>query len=111
MFLYARLVCDSIGLLGDLESIEDAVNDLPDGLNEALVPSTNLQVASTNMHKDMQEYFLESQKLHKYANAMMLGRSWRWSLAVQGHLARTKFNLPSTLSMAEIRRKDVKDCS
>lgn len=35
MFLYARLVCNSIAMLGDIESIEDAVNDLPDGLKEA----------------------------------------------------------------------------
>jgi hypothetical protein len=37
MFLYARLVCDSIGLLGDVDSIKDAVENLPDGLNEASV--------------------------------------------------------------------------
>lgn len=35
MFLYARLVCDSIGLLGDVDSMKDAVENLPDGLNEA----------------------------------------------------------------------------
>ncbi|KAJ0114753.1 hypothetical protein J7T55_004494 [Diaporthe amygdali] len=35
MFLYARLVCDSIELLGDFDSIKEAVEDLPNGLNEA----------------------------------------------------------------------------
>lgn len=74
MFLYARLVCDSIGMLGDIESIKDAVNDLPDGLNEASVPPTSLQVASTNTHTATTESFLGSQKAWKYANAMMLSR-------------------------------------
>ena len=35
MFLYARLVCDSLGRLSDLADIEEEVTNLPDGLNEA----------------------------------------------------------------------------
>ena len=35
MFLYARLVCDSLARLSDLDDIEAEVNNLPDGLNEA----------------------------------------------------------------------------
>lgn len=42
MFLYARLVCDSISMLGDIDSIKEAIDDLPDGLNEALVPQLSL---------------------------------------------------------------------
>lgn len=74
MFLYARLVCDSIGMLGDIESIKDAVNDLPDGLNEASVPPTRFRAASTNAYTATTEYFLRSQKAWKCANAMKLGK-------------------------------------
>lgn len=74
MFLYARLVCDSIGTLGDIESIRDAVDDLPAGLDEASVPPISLQVASTNRDTVMTESFLGSLMAWKYANAMMLGR-------------------------------------
>lgn len=41
MFLYARLVCDSIDLLGDMESVREAVDNLPEGLNEASVALIN----------------------------------------------------------------------
>lgn len=107
MFLYARLVCDSIGTLGDVESIRDAVDDLPDGLNEASVPPISLRVASTNRHTAMIESFTGLPMAWKYANAMMLGRFWRLSLAVQCRLARPKFNLPCTPLTAEIHRRDV----
>lgn len=48
MFLYARLVCDSIGLLGDIDSIKEAVDNLPDGLQEASVHPTSLQMIQNN---------------------------------------------------------------
>ena len=35
MFLYARLVCDSLGRLSNLEDIKVEVNNLPQGLKEA----------------------------------------------------------------------------
>ncbi|KAL8828541.1 MAG: hypothetical protein Q9191_002532 [Dirinaria sp. TL-2023a] len=35
MFLYARLVCDSLGRLSDPGDIEEEITNLPDGLNEA----------------------------------------------------------------------------
>ena len=35
MFLYARLVCDGLERLSDLDDIKDEVTHLPDGLNEA----------------------------------------------------------------------------
>ncbi|KAI5458921.1 hypothetical protein BGZ63DRAFT_361273 [Mariannaea sp. PMI_226] len=35
MFLYARLICDSLVLLGDLDAVRDEVNNLPNGLEEA----------------------------------------------------------------------------
>ena len=35
MFLYARLICDSLERLSDLNDIKEEVTHLPDGLNEA----------------------------------------------------------------------------
>ncbi|KAH6888169.1 hypothetical protein B0T10DRAFT_515086 [Thelonectria olida] len=35
MFLYARLLCDTLVLMGDLDSVREEVNNLPNGLDEA----------------------------------------------------------------------------
>ena len=35
MFLYARLVCDSLERLSDLDDIKEEITHLPEGLNEA----------------------------------------------------------------------------
>ena len=35
MFLYAKLVCDALERLGDLDDIQEEVTNLPKGLNEA----------------------------------------------------------------------------
>lgn len=35
MFLYARLVCDGLERLSDLDDIKEEVTNLPDGLGEA----------------------------------------------------------------------------
>lgn len=82
MFLYARLVCDSIDLLGDIDSIKEAVENLPEGLNEASVPQVSLRTTWTNTHTDTTEFFPESQMVCNHANAMMLGRFWHLSLAL-----------------------------
>lgn len=76
MFLYARLVCDSIEMLGDIESIQEAVDHLPDGLNEALVPriSSNRAQTYTFTCIDTTEFFIELQKAWKTANARTLDR-------------------------------------
>ena len=35
MFLYARLVCEGLDRLSDLDDIEEDVTNLPEGLSEA----------------------------------------------------------------------------
>ena len=35
LFLYARLVCDGLDRLSDLDDIKEEVTNLPDGLSEA----------------------------------------------------------------------------
>ena len=37
MFLYARLVCDGLDHLNDLDDMQEEVTNLPNGLSEALV--------------------------------------------------------------------------
>ncbi|KAM0492510.1 hypothetical protein ACHAP8_009865 [Fusarium lateritium] len=44
MFLYARLLCDLLVRNGDVAGLEEAVNNLPDGLNEAAVPLTSNEI-------------------------------------------------------------------
>lgn len=82
MFLYARLVCDNVGLLGDLESIKEAVENLPGGLNEASVHQTNLNMTHIDTNADTTESFPGLQKVYQCANARMLARFWRLSLVV-----------------------------
>ncbi len=35
MYLYARLICDGLESLSDLDDIKEEITNLPDGLSEA----------------------------------------------------------------------------